>query len=616
MTLAKSHREHWVRSEADLALLRTQDLSIDSVLAALARTGRLLLSLDVGGGKTHLLRELVRRHREAPIYDLVVYLTSQHRVLDEQPFVREHRALSNEERLIHDVALVSGRPANDCGALHDEWKAYERAGCSDIGRAQLCQARCPRRETCAWPDRMSKDRLRGKRVIAALQPSLMVMPTFIKKLVQRTGARRALVLLDEATIVDATFQRTITYEQLERSRAVFAAVAREDDDRRLRKWIDLHDQLLQVHAGSLDGVRLPPMIYPPQLAALQRKGWDMYSRRFRFLGFDLPALCAARRWRVEQGVCYVARPHLDDSDYIVAAAGVPLDLVRHRFAEPRIEQFAQDVRLLHQDTRVYNINSTIGSASYHEKNAPQILYAAAQFIVKLAAEGKRVVVVTKKRFVGLDSAGLEKHLGALSGQPYRVIHNAKNEDIPDPMTIPLVTYGAQGINTYEHFDAVIALCSYNAREDVIAEHVNDVHTPSEQVSVARVIEGDETRFGALGYWARRQGFDELARSYQHQHEAAVAEQALGRVRFTIHPRLVVFMQRSHPRFPLVAEFQNLEEFRAHFGLSTQRTQHALDRREEIVVLHRAGISAREIAQRLGIDKSTVCRHLRAAGANG
>jgi hypothetical protein len=75
---------------------------------------------------------------------------------------------------------------------------------------------------------------------------------------------------------------------------------------------------------------------------------------------------------------------------------------------------------------------------------------------------------------------------------------------------------------------------------------------------------------ASDYGQQLRGFAALARDYQHQHETAIAEQALGRVRFAVRPRLVVFFQRGPLRYPLTRDFPTMESFRRHFGLVTRR----------------------------------------------
>jgi hypothetical protein len=269
----------------------------------------------------------------------------------------------------------------------------------------------------------------------------------------------------------------------------------------------------------------------------------------------------------------------------------------------------------YEGTQVFNICSAIGTATHFRTHRPQILDAFAQLVARLTREGKRAIVVTRKRFAGVCAAELQAYLRQLTSTPFRVVRDPRVRDLARPEVVPLITYGARGVNRYENFDAALALCGYHVPEHVIEERLNDVDGPSDIVRVAFAREGRHRVAVATDYGSQLRGFSTLARSYQHQHEAAIAEQALGRVRFAVKPRLVVFFQLGPVRFPLTREFPTLDAFRQYFGLTTRRVRMRDAVRERVAALTEQGAPVPVIAATLGLSERQVFR-VRAALRRG
>ena len=283
--------------------------------------------------------------------------------------------------------------------------------------------------------------------------------------------------------------------------------------------------------------------------------------------------------------------------------------MKQRLDEPGIVDFAPDARYLNADTQIFNIRNRAGAAAFYRKNSPQILFAAAQLIANLHAQGKRSLVVAKKKFAATAATDLERHLVTLTGRSYRVVCNASASEIADPLVVPLITYGSQGINLYEDdFYAAIALCSFNARQNVVDDRLNDDRMPDEQVKVDFHFARGYRRARPTGYFDRRQGYGSLADAYQHHLEMSRAEQALGRVRFIAKSRLVVFFQMGKMRYP-AHEFTTLQAFRDHFGLLTSREWQRRFGVARIATLLAQGATTAQIIRATGMPRRTVARHL-------
>jgi DNA-binding phage protein len=259
---------------------------------------------------------------------------------------------------------------------------------------------------------------------------------------------------------------------------------------------------------------------------------------------------------------------------------------------------------------VFNLRAAAGNATYFEKNQDRILYLGAEFIAAQAGLRRRTLTVIKKTFASNASVRLQTYLRDLTGQAYRVIVNPPVEELSDPLVVPMLTYGINGVNIYQDFDCALALSAYHARNDVLTQRMNDGRRPEHHVKLS-IASIDGRRQGvAVGYEDRALGFDSLADAFLHQLETAVAEQCLARVRFTVRPRIVVFFGDRPPRFPLTREFCSLEAFRGYFGLKDKRTRSIDKHHRAIHTAYAAGATAEEIMRRTGMSRATVYRRLR------
>lgn len=600
-----------VRNETELATFRTTEMTVTKVHEMLKTSiGRLLINLPLGVGKSYLAKSLVDDQLACGRYDLLVYLAAQWRVLEEVPLVQEVSALSLGGRPDHPAAVLRGRPYRLCGDLDRKWRRYEVAGCSALGRKSLCGP-CPNSADCCWPSQFSTDVLEGKRVVFGAQAYLSVLPQLLFLLATMTGAQRVLVVLDEPAFLDGPMRMFLSYDDMSTYRSVVAELLRRKKSVVLTRTLDVVDRLLQRRP-------LPPRqkvgrLSPGLLVSLQELGLDMFGQRFQFIGHELPLLPWCRWWSSPdgRGINYVRKPLLAQSDYIVIAADLPLEVARHRLAEPHIQEFCPGTEVLHEESKIYNLRSPIGAARNFRAHVSQITYAAAQLMLRLADQGKKTLLVVKKRFADETASAVERDLRELSGRRYRVIVNPHSAgEINGPLVVPLINFGVIGVNLYEHFDAAIALSSYNASPGVLSAMVNELHPPGEAVPVIFAPHKGRRVATTVGSVHQAQGFGDLARSFQAHLEDGVAKQALARVRYTIYPRLVIFMQSGDIGLPLEQEFTSLEALRQYFGLQTRRAARLQCLTDQVKRLRRAEMSPAQIAEELGIDIRTVYRRLK------
>ncbi len=594
------------RSPEEIDRFRRERLTVDNLLGELdAGSGALLLAHAPGLGKTTLIDTLIERQITVGTpYGVVIYATSQRHVLFERPWLVDADS---------DVAVLVGRPRARCGPLDAAWVKLEAARCGTLGRSTV-GARCSERPACPWPEQMSPEALAGKRVVATLQSYLAALSDFVPRVVAMTGAERPLVIIDEALIVNADKRAVIHLRTVEQSVQVFrraAGAAEPKLKRQLQPWLELHTQLLD-REQRIEYMPSLPWLLGATAEQLQRTGIEMFGDHFRYLGFELQALTQSSRWRDGDRLYYVHRPVLRGVHYVVAAAHMPQELARHRLDDQRLEEFCHAEPFVHEGTRFYNLRTSHGMRCYFSRNAPQVVFLFAQLIAQQAAMAKRSIAVTKKCFAVMVAFMLQADLRELTGKTFRVLVNPSPDEINDPLIVPLITYGIEGVNAYSGFDAAFAITGFYAREDALEERLNDAHAPGEDVPVVLVAEGGRRRLRALRHWDRRAGFDPLVESYQRQYEDNVVLQALGRVRFVTQPRLVIAFQVNTPDVPTTKVFRRLDDLRRHFGLSTRRSWVAVKTRNQVKRLADSGLTAAEIVDQTGLPRSTVYRVLEGA----
>jgi hypothetical protein len=367
------------------------------------------------------------------------------------------------------VVNIRPRPARRCGRQRDaQWKQYEAAELGALGRVEICGA-CPRQKGCFWPEQYGAA-LEGAAIIYAAQAHLERAANFLVSLRTWTKAERTLTLLDEANFVAHSQEVRITARELQQfAEALRHPSAGQDRSKAARRWLDLTEMLQGASTADLqaDGWRTP-WITPAWAVAVQRAGVGLHGDCFRFLGYRLAQLAFSpleSRLRDDHGLRFAVRPYLGDC--LILSATADLQFTRYRLGIELASPFAEH-RFAHPGTRWYNLASPIGSRRYFVRHAPQILDFFATLIVRRAAEGKRLLLVVKKRFAALCLAGLTERLAGMAAD-LRVIMRGWTEAVfQDRRVVPLITYGMIGTNLFEHFDAVYCLSGFYVNERIVS----------------------------------------------------------------------------------------------------------------------------------------------------
>ena len=571
---------------------------------AAAHGGQILISWPVGVGKSHALDRMVEAAVAADRYDLVLALLPTRRVLEERAWIR---------RPPPGVAVVNlrPRPRDRCGPLDAAWRHFERAGLAALGRADLC-GRCPHRPGCFWPDQYGAG-LRGARVVFATHAHLGRAPDFAAQVAARAGASRTLVLLDEAGFAAADCRRRVGRGDLDRFAAALEAAGPATPT--AAAWIELVRLLRLAPTADLRGPGWWAPRYNPDWAlAVQRAGWAAHGGRFRFLAGDLERFgrssVESRERHPDGSLGYAAPPALP-GDFAIFSGTTSPEFLRFRLGRDLADPFA-DHRFGHPETRWYNIASRLGMQAHFPRNADQVVDFFAGLVSRRLGEGRRPLLVAKKRFVAACARLLGRALAAQHPDPVRIATGDWDDaGLGDADVVPIIHYGLIGTNLFEEFDCAFCLTGFYVTPAIVDAVLQDVVGADGRVPIVVRTEGSPRRRVARVARDRDRHLDiaRLAPLALDQQELAVVLQAVGRVRPYTRPREVVTFQcAANPRRPYDREFAGLAEARAFFDLPTRRQRERATTGRRVAECRRGGLTQAATAARLGLGIATVKRH--------
>ena len=579
--------------------------------------GRLLLQLAVGVGKSQWMLRIILHALAGALYDLILVLVPRWDIL---------RELLNRLPPGARPVVLAPRPRQRCGALDADWVDYEQAACGALGRAQLCGA-CPLRQKCPWPDQYGS-RLRGARLILATQQHLIINPSFLIHLQQQARAASTLTLLDESNFLVRPAERTIDAQDLgrfvEAQRVLPAGPA---NAAAAAQWLGLSELVSQAPTGDLRGGDWRfPWVDAAWALAVQRRGWELFGGAFRFLGHELHHFshsdpCGRERLPTG-GIRFASLPYLGRR-FIIFSGSMAKELARYRLdpnhARPALASPFEGHRFSHPGTRWFNINSLAAAARFFRKNAGHVLDFFAAKVTRNIQEGKRTLLVSRKRFVPLCRRLLRERLEALGVGAVRVVTGAwGRHDLHDPRTLCLITYGMAGVNRFEHCEAAYCLTGYYVSADAVSRAVQDVEATGERYPVRVLTDGDPPRRVARVDLpdGRVPLLPGVAQAALEQQEGDVVVQAVGRVRpFTRVREIITLHASSLPGVHYNMEFRTLEQARRFFQVQTPAQAGLAGRVEQAWRLKAQGRSRTQIAEELGVSLSTVKRYLRRQGGH-
>lgn len=597
-----------VTSEHTLGQFRKTELSGGALLHRLtAIEGIPLVGLPVGVGKSTAIDSVIEEGIKSGAYDLIVIFAPTRAILEER---RWFQAPPTDVSTI----LLKARPSELCGYDRDkEWLELESRQMGTFGKQTICK-RCPHHENCFWPSQMGKC-LRGVKVVFATQKYLDLVPGFIAILQRATGASRPLILLDEINFVTVPYRKTIHREDLRMLSAVLSELA-PHHGRKVRLWEQHVDLLLQATTSDLNygGWRFPSL--PLKIVSeVQRRGWDIYREKFRYIGFDLELFSRSRttsRQRKRSGAIeFSAVPWLGCTSMIFSGTAWPA-LIHYRLNRETVPIFP-DVTFRHPETRWYNIASRIGMLAYFARNSDQILDFFGTLVVRRLSEGKRPVLISKKALRDACTERIQRTFMRLGRPDLRVVTAAEWENSSDrDHLVPLLHYGMIGINAFEGFDAAYCLNGYYVQDQQIGQLLQETLRDDLHIPLKIRTDGQPLRRRLLptnpGDGIYRE-FIRLGQEALEQEELGVVVQAVGRVRPFTKPREIITFQCGQiPGVDYECEFPDLSKAREYFEIENYRRSEATSKRARIAQCRDAGMSTNEASDFLGCPLRTVQRY--------
>ena len=306
-----------------------------------------------------------------------------------------------------------------------------------------------------------------------------------------------------------------------------------------------------------------------------------------------------------------AAPPAVRGDFMVFSGTALPEFLRFRLGRDLACPFA-GYRFGHPGTRWYNIASRLGMRAHFPGNADQILDFFACLVSRRLSEGRRPLLIAKKRFAEFCSRTLTCTLAEIHPTPVRIVTNDWDTiDLVAPDVVPLITFGLIGTNLFEHFDGAYCLTGFYVNAEIVDTILQDVLASDGHLPIALTTEGTPRRRHARVADPRHRIYDvdRLAQFALDQQEMDVVLQAVGRVRPYTRPREVVTFQcADHPQLDFDREFDSIEEAREFFAFPTRRERERDRNADRVRAARQAGMTQRAVAAALRLGRSTVQRY--------
>lgn len=591
--------------EGGLAWFQATYLTPAKIRAALNHDPKLLLRIPIGVGKTYAIDALMADPDTYDQFSLVIYVAPDWNIIDERI---DPSGLQ--------VARLKGRDGTLCGPLDGPWSQHEQCGRSALAKEKLCKA-CPNNTPatpCVWLNQYKNGNLKGIQLIYTVEANFLANPNYLEVLKRATGAAKVLVILDEAKILDQTFEVKLQRHDLRHFKRAVLGV-KGIDTALASTWANSIDRMLAADQVDIEQRDWDfPSSLNSQAAAIQEAGVRLIGADFNYVGYDLVQFAWSRsRERVAdpgKALAFLARPHFGEEDaLLIASANMSAKYAANRLGLDTIHSPFEQVRFRHTGTRIYNLKTLITTKGNFRGNAERVLNFVAVLIRRNIDQGKSTVLVSKKVFKDLCIDYLTKRL---VGWGYHV--QFPTSSFPTtllPTVIPVIHYGKAGINALERYDACYCLNAFYTSDDILTDQLHAAEpeafkaklTHGTDVNGNRYVEVEDPRYMLtdLNRWLARTVFVKL--------EVDPVLQAAGRVRFFTKPREVILttMHDLEPYVGKLTELRSLEQAYKALGVERIGAKDSATRAKKALMLRAQGKSVREIAKLTGIPRSTVGR---------
>jgi hypothetical protein len=436
----------------------------------------------------------------------------------------------------------------------------------------------------------------------------------------RTRAGRVLVILDEARLLDASFEICLASTDLGRFREIIGKLqgpkgippSLADSWRRGIKF------LLGASSQELGEAQLSlPQSLNKFAYRLQAEGIHTFGNAFRYLGYDLalfPWNSRSASWKDLLGnIHFTARPYLN-CHLLIFSAHLSAPYAAHRLGRSSIASPFDEVEVRHTKTRILNFRNRIGADTYFKRNHKQILDTIALLIARNISEGRSTLLLSRKKSKTFCAKYLE---GRLRGWGLIVRFSTERHDDlpspPDPRVIPVLHYGILGVNDFTEYQSAYALNSFYISANELNRHVQESE-PGEFRVRLKIVSGPEMMRRVE---IEESGVADLDRTmlgniYLRKLEVDPVIQAAGRVRFLTRAREVVFFQMHDLSRDLgeCEDVRTLRALREKLGLPGSQEVDSIVRAARAQELMANGFTAKEAAIQLEISRRTIFNDLR------
>ena len=566
--------------------------------------GRLLVSWPVGVGKSFNIDQAIDATVKGDEYDLVIALFPTNQVIAERTIIRKP---DPAVKLVH----LSARPNGKCGSLDIDWSSMESRNLSLLGKTEICE-QCPNTSGCFWPEQFSEDNLEGAQVVIAAHAQLKINPFFVDLIAERAGAAKVLVIIDEGSFTTISFRQTVKSIDLIRLTETVEAV--DGNDWECDGWLAFLEQLQDADNDSLRVDHWgQPAMSAKMTMAVQQKGVELFGDEFNFPAYALTALekspAESREKRDNGDLSFALVPEVN-ADFIVYSGTTHSEVLKYRLGDTFVDYF-KDWRFYHPETRIYNISSKIGMKKYFHNNSKQLFDFFAKLVALRVADGKRVLLISKKCFLNECIKGLQERFNEM-GVAKRVVNaTLSGVNVSDISVIPIINYGIIGINDFENFDCAYCLNGYFVNENLVSNLLQDTLAEDIRVPIEitrSLIQPRRRSARVRNQKDRIYDVHHLAPAILHQLEVETVLQAVGRVRpYTSPTEIIMFLFSDLPD-GYTKEFGSLESARQYFGVISDRKSRLTATVEAVQRAKTMGLKQREAVIETGYSLSTVQRY--------
>jgi hypothetical protein len=600
-------------TEHDLDGFRAERLGPEALLRDLERSVHVLFRLGIGVGKSLAADRLLGYAGTYRRFDLVLYAAPSWDI------IRERSIVAGREISPVPWTSLRPRPVSDCGALAMEWEALDQSHCAAYGKGTLCR-QCPIGERCFWPEQFK--RLEGLQLIVMTEQQLVLNRSLVWVLKSLTGARRVLLILDEARLLNSSFEISVTHQDLMGFQDVLRTCR---PGRRLsphirETWLRSIESLLDASpTENLEGRYELPDRLNRAAFAIQEEGVSRLGTAFRYLGYELPLIqwaASGERWKDSAGVIrFIARPYVH-CHVLILSAHLSAAYAAHRLGKSDFVSPFESTRFQHTGTRIVNLRNRIGADSYFKRNHKQILDVFAVVIARNISERRSTLLVSRKKSKAFCATYLKERLQGWGITVDIIIDNYDGlPESPDPAVIPIVHYGILGVNDFTEYESAYSLNSYYVSTRELNRHVQDAEPEQFRVRL-KIVSGPEMMRRVEIEEHNIQDLDHttLGNMYLQKLEVDPVVQAAGRVRFLTRPREVVFFQMHdlEREVGTCATVRTLAALRTTLGIPAAKELDALADVAEIQGLLKEGFTAEDAATKVGISRRTLFRRLQGA----